>query len=240
MNQIRESQESGILVVIPARSGSKEIPDKNIRKCNGITLLERAVRLAKEIPIKKRIVISTDSEKYIKTVEGLIDGPYFYRPGYLSGDRIGDIEVLIHALHTSENMFKEMYSCVVLLPPTSPLRELTDVVKCINEVVSGNADSCMTVNTVDTKFHPLKSIAIDEDGRGKIYLKEGESIISRQQLGQTYIRNGGAYAIKPLQLCRNKTFFTENLRLIITKEMISIDTLEDLKRCERILKTIIK
>ena len=108
-----------ILFIIPARSGSKGITNKNIKLCAGETLLRRAVKICQEIDFDKRIVISTDNRKYLDHIDDLGDFNDFLRPEYLSGDNIGDVEVLINALHSSEVIYEESYSCICMIQPTS-------------------------------------------------------------------------------------------------------------------------
>ena len=68
------------------------------------------------------------------------------------------------------------------------------------------------------------------------YLNTQEEIIARQQLKETFIRNGASYAITPKQLCEEKTFFKGNAKLILTEQLLSIDNIEELKLCDKILR----
>ena len=225
-----------VLFVIPARSGSKGILNKNIQLCAGETLLRRAVKHCKEVNCEKRIVISTDSYEYLKHCYDLSNFDNFLRPQYLSGDRIGDIEVLIHALHSSEIVFKEKYSCVAMIQPTCPLRLIKYTEATISAVNEQNWDSSFTAHKVDSKYHPLKSLIKNKDGSVSFFLSEGASIISRQQLNQTFIRNGSCYAIKPKSLCINKSLINNNeTKIVETDRLVSIDTISELNYCEKIL-----
>ncbi len=87
-----------ILVVCPARGGSKGIPLKNLQTFHGVPLVSRVGLLVAEITEIDRAVVSTDHEEIAKVaMESGLDAP-FYRPKNLSGDRISDLEVLSHAL----------------------------------------------------------------------------------------------------------------------------------------------
>ena len=94
-----------VLFVVPARSGSKGVKNKNLQICAGESLLRRAVNLALDIDIDSRVIVSTDSEDYIEHVSDLECSNHFLRPTYLSGSAVGDIEVLTQALHASEILF---------------------------------------------------------------------------------------------------------------------------------------
>lgn len=225
-----------ILFVIPARSGSKGITDKNIQLCAGETLLRRAVRHCFEIDIDKRIIISTDELNYIKHCYDLSNFDNFLRPKYLSGDSIGDVEVLVHALHSAEIEFRELYSCVVMIQPTCPLRLKKYTEDTINAVIEDEFESSFTAHKVDSKYHPLKSLLKNPDGTASIYLPEGAKVVSRQQLNQTYIRNGACYAINPKILCTKKLLINSNqTKIIETEKLVSIDSKSELNYCEKIL-----
>lgn len=225
-----------ILFVIPARSGSKGIIDKNIKLCGNDTLLRLAVKLCKMVELDSRIFVSTDSREYLRSIDDLIEEQKTLRPDYLSGDKVGDIEVLTHALHACESIYFEKYSCVVMVQPTSPMRKIENLKDCISAVVSEGYSAALTAHVVDRKYHPLKSLKLCGDNLVEPYLKESSLIISRQQLNPTYVRNGACYAIKPEHLCLKKSFFEGKTKLIQTEKMISIDTQDELDYCSNLLK----
>ena len=224
-----------VLFVIPARSGSKGVKDKNLKLCAGDSLLRRAVKIANEMNYDSRIIVSTDSELYLKHVEDLECSSSFLRTSYLSGDSIGDIEVLTQALHAAEVEFNENYKCVTMLQPTSPLRKKEHIYLSVNAVIKESWDSSFTANKVDLKYHPLKALTVSLEGGSNYYLQEGSKIKSRQMLSQTFIRNGACYSITPICLTTLKSFIGPHSKLIETEAMISIDSLEEIKKCEEIL-----
>jgi len=224
-----------ILFVIPARSGSKGIKDKNIQNCGKDTLLRQSVKKCLNIKFDADIYVSTDSNKYLEHIKDLIDNPPFLRPKYLSDDLVSDIEVLIHALHTCENFYKRDYKCVVMIQPTCPLRKKQDVVKTIEAIINDNYDSAVTCQKIDKKYHPFKSLYLDNKGYLGHFIKQESEIIARQQLDTTYIRNGASYSITPKQLCLGKSFFNCRSKLVLTESVLSIDSYEELKYCEQIL-----
>ena len=224
-----------ILFVIPARSGSKGIKDKNIQFCGEETLLRRSIKICKSLSLFSDIFVSTDSKKYLEHVEDLIHNPPFLRPKYLSGDLVGDIEVLINSLHICENFFQTNYSCVVMIQPTCPLRQTKHILETIKAVVEEDYDAAITCQKVDKKYHPLKSLKLTDSGYLENYINHKEEIIARQQLDNTYIRNGASYSITPKQLCIGRNFFKCKSKLILTEAMISIDNHEELKHCESLI-----
>ena len=108
-------KQKEILFVIPARSGSKGVENKNLKLCAGESLLRRAVKIAFDMNFDSRIIVSTDSEKYLQHVEDLKCSKKFLRTSYLAGDSIGDIEVLTQSLHSAEIEYNENYKCLVII-----------------------------------------------------------------------------------------------------------------------------
>jgi CMP-N-acetylneuraminic acid synthetase len=224
-----------VLAVVPARGGSKGIPLKNLRPIGGVPMVARVGYLIKQIPIFDRAVVSTDHDEIARVAEasGLV-AP-FRRPQALSGDRIGDIDVLTHALSEMEWLDDTVYDIVVMLQPTSPLRRTEHVVATVEKLVAENMDSVWTVSETDSKNHPLKQLAISEDGL-RYYDPAGAGIIARQQLTPVYHRNGIAYAMTRDCILRQKTIMGEcTCALVLDGHFVSIDTEWDIDLVEFIL-----
>jgi len=223
-----------ILVVCPARGGSKGIPLKNLQPFNGIPLVARVGHMVADFPEIDRAVVSTDSEEIARVAkESGLDVP-FYRPEDLSGDQISDLEVLSHALIETERLDKVHYDIVVMLQPTSPLRRTEHVQGTIDMLIDGDWDAVWTVSETDSKNHPLKQLTVDE-GRLDYYDQSGKQIIARQQLVPVYHRNGVAYAIKRSCLLDQQSIKGERTgALVLEGDMVSIDTYWDLELAEYI------
>lgn len=223
-----------ILAVCPARGGSKGIPLKNLAPFLGIPLVARVGQLIEEIPIIDRAVVSTDHPEIadIAKKSGL-DAP-FLRPPDLSGDRISDAPVLIHALKEMERLDAVRYDIVVMLQPTSPLRRPEHVIRAIEMLVNEQWDAVWTVSETDSKSHPLKQLTIDS-GRIDYYDKAGNKIIARQQLTPVYHRNGVAYVMTRNCLIEGRSIMgTRTGVLVLDEHLVSIDTMWDLALAEYI------
>ena len=224
-----------ILVVVPARGGSKGIPLKNLRKVNGTPLVASVGNIIKSIPEIDRSIVSTDHEEIASVAEDAGIAAPFRRPKDLSGDRIGDVEVLTHALLEMELIDGVTYDIVVMLQPTSPLRESKHVSDAINMLVDEGWDAVWTVSETDSKSHPLKQLIVNNN-RLDYYDSSGSQIIARQQLKPIYHRNGIAYIITRECLLGKKSIKGDNTgALIIKGEHVSIDTEWDLSLVEFIL-----
>ena len=224
-----------VLVVVPARGGSKGIPLKNLRKVNGIPLVASVGNIIKSIPEIDRSIVSTDHEEIASVAEDAGIAAPFRRPKGLSGDRVGDVEVLTHALLEMELIDGVTYDIVVMLQPTSPLRESKHVSDAINMLVDEGWDAVWTVSETDSKSHPLKQLIVNNN-RLDYYDSSGSQIIARQQLKPIYHRNGIAYIITRECLLGKKSIKGDKTgALIIHGEHVSIDTEWDLSLVEFIL-----
>ena len=224
-----------ILIVVPARGGSKGIPLKNLRKVNGVPLVAAVGKIIKSLSEIDRSVVSTDHEEIASVAEDAGIAAPFRRPKELSGDRISDIEVLTHALLEMELIDSVTYDIIVMLQPTSPLRKAKHVLDTIKMLVDGAWDAVWTVSETDSKSHPLKQLIVDKNSLNYYDISGGE-IIARQQLEPVYHRNGIAYAITRECLLNKKSIKGDRTgALVIKGEYISIDTEWDLDLVEFIL-----
>ena len=224
-----------ILIVVPARGGSKGIPLKNLRKVNGVPLVAAVGKIIKSLSEIDQSVVSTDHEEIAIVAEDAGIAAPFRRPKELSGDRISDIEVLTHALLEMELIDSVTYDIIVMLQPTSPLRKAKHVLDTIKMLVDGAWDAVWTVSETDSKSHPLKQLIVDKNSLNYYDISGGE-IIARQQLEPVYHRNGIAYAITRECLLNKKSIKGDRTgALVIKGEYISIDTEWDLDLVEFIL-----
>lgn len=230
-------QNNRVLVVVPARGGSKGVKLKNIHPLNGKPLIAHTATLVQKLDYVDRRVVSTDHDEIADTARrcGLDVG--FRRPENLSGDRIGDADVLSHSLAEMERIDDVVYDIVVMLQPTCPLRTPAHVTATVTKLVAGGWDSVWTVSRTDLKYHPLKQLCLDSEGAMTLFDPRGNQIVARQQLEAVYTRNGAAYALTRLCLLYQKTTLgRRSSAVVIDEPMVSIDTLDDFRRVESIMK----
>lgn len=129
---------SRLLGVIPARGGSKRLPNKNILDCGGKPLIAHSIAAAAASQKLARTIFSTESEEILAIARAHgADAPYI-RPPELATDAIRNIEVILHALDWCAEKQGETFDAVVLLQPTSPLRTATHIDEAI-EIFERNA-----------------------------------------------------------------------------------------------------
>lgn len=224
-----------ILAVVPARGGSKGVPLKNIKLLVGLPLIAHTAQVIKEVPSIDRAVVSTDHAEIarIATEHGLTF--FGNRPDSLSGDRIGDLPVLQHALEQAEAADGCRYNIILMLQPTSPIRLPEDIQGCIDTLISGGHDAVWTVSPIDLKFHPLKVLRIS-DGKMGLWDERGHQIIARQQLEPLYYRNGICYAFTRACLLETQSIYGTNAgACIVEHPFANIDTEADFLAAEALL-----
>lgn len=224
-----------ILAVVPARGGSKGIPLKNLKEVGGKSLVAHAANTIASVPEIDRSIVSTDHDGIAQEAEAHGLAAPFRRPEDLSGDRIGDWDVLYHALTECEKIDNLTYDIVVMLQPTSPLRTADHVRATIAKLVEGAYDAVWTVSRTDLKYHPLKQLTI-EDEQMTLFDARGDGIVARQQLSPVYHRNGVAYAFTRACLTQQRAIMGARTGAVVIDDLnISIDTLEDIEQIEAYL-----
>ena len=178
-----------VLALIPARGGSKGIPNKNIKLFNGRPLIEWSIKLALKIKLIDKVVVSSDSLKIIN-ISKKLGAEVILRPKYISGDKATTESAIIHCI----KYFKNDYEAIILLPPTSPLRKKNDIDSAIKFFYLNKLDSCFSGSKLkdfliwnyDKIYKKYKSINYDFKNRG-----------SRQNRKLGYVENGSIYIFKP-------------------------------------------
>jgi CMP-N-acetylneuraminic acid synthetase len=225
-----------VLAVVPARGGSKGVPLKNLQPVLGVPLVARVAPIVAAVPEIDRAVVSTDHEEIAKVArEAGLDVP-FLRPPEISGDEIGDVDVLTHALEATEKLEGMAYDVVVMLQPTSPLRRPEHVAAALERLVAENLDAVWSVSPTDSSYHPLKQLRVEE-GSLDYYDPRGAGIVARQQLETLYHRNGVAYAVTRECLMNQCTLKGRRTGAVVLEEpMVSIDTRRDFELVEFLLR----
>ena len=220
------------LVVIPARSGSKGLPDKNIKSLNGKPLIHYSIEVAQQIFNNEDICISTDSDKYIKIAEQTGLKVPFVRPETLSTDNATTQDVLLHCLgfYEQKGVF---YDYILLLQPTSPFREK----KHLEDILMANIEeSDMIVSVKETDSNPYY-VLLEENEEGYLKRLMKGKFTRRQDCPKVYEYNGSIYLIKVSSL---KEKLISNFTKIKKYEMhskysLDIDSEIDFKLAEILL-----
>lgn len=151
------------IAIIPARSGSKGIKDKNITAVKAFPLMAYSIAAGKLTDSIDRIVVSTDSPKYAAIAKAFGAEVPFLRPPEIAGDDSKDIDYLRHTLEGIQTEEKCIPEFVVLLRPTTPLRN-TDIIKNAMEMLKDNPDASAVVSVHMVEECPYKWMAVSKAG----------------------------------------------------------------------------
>jgi CMP-N,N'-diacetyllegionaminic acid synthase len=220
-----------VLIVIPARGGSKGIHQKNLRKVHGVSLTEWAVRSAIDLGSRHKatISLSSDDVKILAIVSKYPSVIPSKRPAELSGDSVPDFQVLRHELSLAEQSLKRKIDTVVMLQPTSPLRNLNLLDEAVRKVKSGDFTSIWSISEVPLKYHPRKQLEIRSE---QLLLSVDSPLVrARQELTSTFIRNGVFYVFNRYTVLSDEKLMGSKCGYFrITSETFNIDELQDLKK----------
>jgi N-acylneuraminate cytidylyltransferase len=226
-----------ILCVIPARSGSKGVANKNIKDFDGKPLIVHSIEYAKNCKEISDIVVSTDSIEYSKIAEKYGALVPFIRPKKFSTDTSQDIDFIYHALINCEKIYKKKYSLVILLRPTSPIRENSLIKKGLDMMIADPRASSLKAVT-EAIEHPYRHW-IPEDkyivGYEKRFFEPYN--LPRQKLPKTFYSAGDLEIIRRNTIIEGSVSGNKIIPLILNKEeVVDIDTPSDWKKAEEILK----
>lgn len=227
------------LAIIPARSGSKGLPDKNIKLLCGKPLLAYSIDAAKESGLFQEIFVSTESEKYADIARECGASVPFLRSEATASDVSSSWDVVIEALNRYREMGLE-FNTITLLQPTSPLRTGKDIQEGYKMMESMGANAVIGVCEMD--HSPLWSNTLPEDCSMKNFLCEKVKNKPRQALPVYYRINGALYIIKTEVLEHIQDIYSDSCFAYVMQreKSIDIDTELDFKMAEVILEDNIK
>lgn len=224
-----------VLIVIPARGGSKGIPGKNIKPLVGKPLIEYSIDVARQLVPDEHICVTTDSDEIIRVVEEYGLHVPFKRPAELATDHCGSNEVLQHALRFYiEHGFTPRV--VLLLQPTSPFRKkefLEEALSLYDETID------MVVSVKEAASNPYYN-CFEEDQNGYLQVSKTteKSIERRQDAPKAWEYNGSIYVINSKALLEKGMSAFSNIRKYVMDDIYSIDldTMFDWKIAELMLQ----
>ncbi len=207
-----------ILAIIPARAGSKGVKDKNIRKINGKPLIAWTIDVAIKSKYIDKLILSSEDDKICKIAKKLSCDVPFVRPAEYALDETPMIKVIHHAIL---NM-NDKYDYVVLLQPTSPLRETEDIDQAISLCISKKAPSCVTI--CESNKSPYWMYMREEDEILKPFISYPEHLFDRRQsLPTVYMLNGAVFVAECDWILSKNSFMSEDTVSYIMEQSKSFD-----------------
>ncbi len=200
-----------VLAVIPARKNSTRLPHKNIKKLGDKPLIMWSVEIAKLCKLINRVIVTTDSEEIIKMTEKYVD--VIRRPKELATPKSTDIEYMLHLLNYYKDEELALPDYIVLLRPTTPLRNP----KVIDEAIEyfSNQDDVTSLRSVsELKESPYKSFVINKKGylEGLFPEEKGEyHNFPTQYFPKAYTGNGYVDILKPRVILKTNTLYGDKI-----------------------------
>lgn len=227
-----------ILGLIPARAGSKGIPNKNRKELGGKPLLHYTVEAALGASQLDAVVFSSEDEQLMEMAKTMGAEVLFKRPMELANDSAGSLEVVQHSLQVLSKLNRH-YDAVCLLQVTTPFRTSEDIDKAISTFKSAKTDSLISVQEVPHAYNP-HWVFEAKDGNLQIATGEKKIIKRRQELPDAYVRDGAIYITKSGVIQEQHSFFGNSISHIVLdpERSVNIDTPEDWEKAERIHKKI--
>jgi len=221
-----------ILAIIPCRSGSSEVKDKNITIVFGKHLIYYTIKFAQSCGFIDKIILSTDSKKYSKISQYYNLKVPFLRPKSISKKNSLDVDFAKHTVLKLKKLENFSPDIIIILRPTSPLRKIKVLKKGLKLLINNkNLDSVRSVSRL--KKSPYKSWSIDKQGKLRPIIKNNTKFLEphnapRQKLKNFFFQNAVYDLFKTKNLKKN-IISGNNIMALKTDDYLDIDSLEDLK-----------
>ena len=219
-----------ILVIIPARKGSKGIPSKNKKELLGKPLVSYTFEISSKLDDNYFTYVSSDDEEIIKIADGYNIKNNGLRPDNLSDDKALTIDVLHYELLTIEKKLNVRFDAVMLLQATCPIRSVSHIYDIEEMFVKNKMNSSVvSIKKIDSE-HPFRMKRMIQGDILVNYIDQGyEDMRPRQELPPVYIRNGSIYLSPAISVRNMDTLVTREAYGYVMDNLhsINIDNIED-------------
>lgn len=201
------SNKNRILAIIPARAGSKRLPKKNSRILIDKPLIQWTIEAALSCNLLDNVMVTTDDPFIADLSKKLGAETPFLRPDVLSQDRSTTFDVVEHTIEYYKTI-GDLYDYILLLQPTSPLRNTSHIRESIELLNEKSADAIVSV--CKTEHSPLWANTLNDDGNMDCFLSQDIKNRRSQELPDYYRLNGAIYLVNVKRLLAEKTMFISN------------------------------
>ena len=216
------------LAIIPARGGSKRLPRKNILDLCGKPLIAYTIEAALKSKYISKVIVSSDDEEILNIAKEY-KADFIKRPDELARDTTPTEPVVEHILQNIKDLGN--YSYLVLLQPTSPLRDEKDIDEAISKLIQEkDATALISVKEIDNKI--LKAFKINNNGYLEGISNNKYPFMRRQDLPKVFMPNGAIYIISINEFLKTKRLFSDNAisYLMNEEKSLDIDTIDDFEK----------
>lgn len=212
------------LAIIPARSGSKGLPDKNIRLLNGRPLIAYTIDAALQSEQFDEVMVSTDSKEYREIARQYGANVPFLRSKENSSDRAESWDMVREVIDCYSGL-GQMFESFCLLQPTSPLRTVSNIIEAYELFRKKNAVA--VVSLCEMEHSPLWCNVLEEGRSLEAFICESDS--RPRQLLDTYYRiNGAIYIANIKEFFKNPFLYRKGSYAYIMDKMSSVDIDDEL------------
>ncbi len=219
------------LAIIPARGGSKRLPKKNILDLNGKPLIAWTIEASLKSKYIDEVIVTSDDD-VILDISKQYGANIIKRPLDLASDTASSFDAIKHAINLHNNKF----DYIVLLQPTSPLRDAQHIDEAIDLLKEKNADAVISV--CEMEHSPLWSNTLPNDNNMEKFLRDDVKNKRAQDLESYYRLNGAIYICTKVRLLKENSFFiSDNIfaYLMDIEKSIDIDNIFDFKLAKCLL-----
>ena len=209
------------LAIIPARGGSKRLPRKNVLDLAGKPLIAWSIEAGLKSKYIDKVIVTSDDDE-ILGIAKQYGSETIKRPNELASDTATSFDALKHTINNTNS-----YDYIILLQPTSPLRDFKHIDDAIELLESKKADAIVSVTQMD--HSPLWSNTLPDNGNMNSFLRDDVKNSRSQDLEKYYILNGAIYICKTDRLLDEKSFFIEdNIFAYLMDRKSSVDIDEEM------------
>ncbi len=226
--------QRGVLALIPARSGSKGVPDKNVHHVGGYPMIAWTIRACLLSQCFERVVVSTDSPKYAEIAVAWGAEAPFLRPGHLATEDSEDYETIIHALDwLKDNAFDPLL--LVHMRPTTPLRDPALIRQAIGAFDRATGSTALR-SVHEMSESAYKTFEVESTGVlravGATTTATDAANTGRQQFPATYQANGYVDVLSVDFIRSTGNLHGDRVEPFVTPSVTEVDAIDDLNYLE--------
>ncbi len=225
-------EKKNIIAIIPARSGSKGIPDKNIMSMHGKPMIAYSIEHALDSKLINRVIVSTDSDFYAEIAKKYGAEAPFIRPEEHAQDKTPDFPVFLHTINWLKENEDYEPDIIVHLRPTHPLRDVKDIDKMI-EILINNPHLDSVRSIIESPETPFKMWFLKENNLlssvVNTEIRDAHNL-PRQVLPKTFLQTASIDVLRTKTLLEKRSMTGDNIHGYIINEIYDIDSIEDLEK----------
>ncbi|MDR1913179.1 MAG: Gfo/Idh/MocA family oxidoreductase [Clostridiales bacterium] len=235
---IDKIKRGSVYAIIPARSGSKGVPGKNVKLLDGYPLIAFSIATARLTPSIDRIIVTTDSVEYAQIARQFNADTPFLRPAEISNDSATDFEFMAHAINWLYDNGEEIPEYWVHLRPTCPLRETSDVERAV-KLFKGNKDANSLRSAHRTNYMPYKWFRVKNGYFLPIIhnMTLDEANNPRHDFPITYEPDGYVDVLRTEFIVQNDLLHGTKMLALESPDSVDIDLKEDFEKLTHLIKS---